>query len=132
MHGLACCKKNGDLGLLLIRVGLGVVFFAHGVQKLQGLDSVVGFFGALGLHPLFAYLVAIVETLGGLAMIVGLWSHWAAKFLAIIMIVAIALVKGSKGFLGGYEFDLMLLLAALGVLFTGPGKYSLDEKMKKS
>lgn len=131
MHGLACCKKNSDLGLLFIRVGLGTVFLAHGVQKLQGLDGVVGFFGTLGLHPFFAYLVAGVETLAGLALIVGLWTHWASKLLAIIMIAAIALVKGSKGFLGGYEFDLMLLLAVLGTLFTGPGAYSLDGRMKK-
>lgn len=131
MHGLVCCKKNIDVGLLLIRLGLGAVFFAHGVQKLQGLDGVIGFFGTLGLPPFFAYLVAGVETLGGLALIVGLWNHWAAKLLAIVMIGAILLVKGSKGFLGGYEFDLMLLFALSGILFTGAGKYSLDEKMKK-
>lgn len=124
----SCCKRNIDAGLLLIRVGLGLVFLMHGWVKLSGIDGTIGFFGTLGLHPAFAYLVAITETLGGILLILGLWTHMAAKALAIIMLVAILLVKFKKGFLGGYEYELVLFLASLGILFAGPGSYSLEKK----
>ncbi len=128
---LGFCKRNVDAGLLLVRVGLGLVFLMHGWVKLSAIEGTVGFFGTLGLHPAFAYLVAIVETLGGLLLIIGLWTHWAAKALAVVMLVAILLVKFKKGFLGGYEFELSLFLSTLGILFAGPGAYSLSNSMKK-
>ncbi len=124
--------NNPDLGLLLIRLGLGAIFFAHGFQKFQGMDQVVGFFGTLGLPSAIAYMVAVGEVLAGLSMLLGLWTHWAGKVIALIMIGAIALAKYKMGFLGGWEFDLMLLVSALGISFMGSGKYSLDAKMKKS
>jgi len=60
---------NVDLGLLLIRIALAIVFIAHGWQKLQNSSGVVGFFGSLGFAPIFAYLVIIIELLGGICFI---------------------------------------------------------------
>lgn len=123
--------NNPDLGLLLIRLGLGAIFLGHGIQKFQGIESVIGFFGTLGLPAAVAYLVATAEVLAGLSMLLGLWTHWAGKVIAVIMIGAIVFAKFKMGFLGGWEFDLMLLVSALGISFSGAGKYSLDAKMQK-
>ncbi len=122
------CKRNADVGLLLIRLGLAAVFIGHGLQKLGDLGMVSGFFSQLGLPGFLAYLVAAVELAAGLSMLLGFWTHWAGKLIAVIMLGAIVLVKFKTGFLGGYEFDLMLLLAALGITFAGPGAYSLEAK----
>ena len=118
-------------GVGLVRLALAAVFITHGAQKWMHLDQTIGFFSTLGLSAFFVYLVAAVELLGGLAMLFGAWTKWAGYLLAIDMFFAIVLVKGSAGFLGGYEFELTLLLTALGVAFMGPGLCSLDRKMKK-
>lgn len=120
-----------DLGLLLIRVGLAVVFIAHGWQKFAAMDKTIGFFGTLGFGAFFAYLVAAIELLGGIAMLVGIGTHYAGLALAAVMVAAIYLVKYNKGFLGGYEFDLTLLLAALGITLTGPGAQTIERWTKR-
>lgn len=115
-------KHNAhDWGLLLIRLGLAAVFLTHGISKFQNLDQTTAFFGMLGLSAFWVYLVATVETLGGAAMLLGYFSRFAGALLAVVMVVAIALAKWKMGFLGGYELDLTLLLAALGIAFAGPG-----------
>ncbi len=117
--------RRPNVGILLIRLGVGVVFLVHGIQKLTTLDSTVGFFGVLGVPAFLAYLVIAIETLGGAAMILGLCVRMAGIGIAAVMVGAIFLVKFSKGFVGGYEYDLVLLLAALSITLLGVGKYSL-------
>ena len=126
-------KTNVNLGLLLVRVALGVVFLAHGIQKLQNIDMTVGFFGTIGLAPFFAYLVAGIEISAGTAMLVGKYTKWAGYLLAVIMIVAILKVKWGLGFTvqGGYELDFVLLLSALAVSFAGSGEYVLFKSKKQ-
>ena len=119
------CCKNPSLGLFLIRLALAVVFIAHGWQKFGDMESTVGFFASLGLAAFFAYLVAAVELLGGIALLLGIWTRFFGVALTINMIFAIYLVKAKLGFFGGFEFDLTLLLAALGISMTGPGRYAL-------
>lgn len=114
-----------DTGMLLIRLGLGLVFVAHGWGKFNDLSGTVGFFSGVGLPAVIAYLVSAVELLGGMAMIAGVWTKWAGWLLAIVMAAAIILVKGKMGFVGGYELDLSLLFMALGVAFAGPGTYTI-------
>ena len=123
--------KNPDLGLLFIRLGLAVVFIYHGWVKFQDIAGTTVFFNQLGLAPFFVYLVALVEVFGGLAMLLGVLTEWAGLILAIDMVFAIILVKFGIGFGGGYEFDLMLLLAALAILVCGPGKYNIQKFFKK-
>jgi uncharacterized membrane protein YphA (DoxX/SURF4 family) len=112
-------------GLFLIRLGLGVVFLAHGIQKLQGIDGVIGFFGKIGLPAFLAWAVAIIETLAGAAMILGVFTGFAGLSLAIIMLGAIFTAKKAAPFMGGWEFDFVLLTSALGVALLGPGKYAV-------
>ncbi len=118
-------KGSVDAGLFLVRLALGVVFIAHGWQKFANMDATVGFFGTLGLAPFFAYLVAAIELLGGLAVLLGVFARVAAVLLVLVMIGAIAMVKSKVGFFGGYEFDLALLLAALAVAVSGAGCFAL-------
>lgn len=128
MFGNKCqCEKlrHPDLGILLVRLGVGIVFLVHGTQKLMMLSGTIGFFGKLGVPPVLAYLVVAIEFLGGIAMILGLCSRLAGILIAAVMVGSIYLVKFEVGFSGGYEFDLVLLLSALGVTFLGAGKYSL-------
>lgn len=119
-------KKNHDLGLLLLRLAVGVIFLAHGWAKFGDMASTVGFFSQLGLPPVFAYIVAAVEFLGGIALIVGVYTDLAALLLAIVMVVALVYVKMitlKVGLMGGYEFDLALLASLLAIIFIGPGKH---------
>lgn len=123
-------KLNPDVGLLLIRIALGLGFVMHGTQKLQSMPGIIKFFGSLGLPPFMAWLVALTETFGGIAILLGWYTQFAALAISAIMVVAIALVKLKKGYLGGgYELELTYLLIALGLAFAGPGKHSGDEKM---
>jgi putative oxidoreductase len=87
------------------------------------MEQTIGFFGSVGIPAasLTAYVVAGVEVLIGIAFILGLFTSVASVLAAVVMAGAILFVKGSKGFAGGYEFDLLILLAALSLLFTGPG-----------
>lgn len=117
--------------MLLIRLALAAVFIAHGWSKIQDMAGTIGGFGTFGLAPFWAYLVAWVELLGGIAMLLGIFTKWAGWLLAIVMAAAIYFVKGSAGFLGGYEYELVLLLVALGVSFAGPGAYTINKLFGK-
>lgn len=116
-------------GMFLLRVVVGIVFIAHGWDKIQNMEGVIGFFGSLGFAPFFAYLVAYVEFLGGIALLVGIYTRLAGYLLALVMLVAIFKVKLSGGLLGGYELDLVLLASLLALAGMGAGKYSLSGKM---
>jgi putative oxidoreductase len=129
--------------LLIIRVALGIIFFAHGAQKVfgwfggPGLKGVIGYFRqALGVPAPLTVLAALTELLGGIAMIIGLLARPAAVGLIIVMLVAIATVHAKHGFFinwslepgkgHGFEMNLALIAMALGVLFGGAGWLSID------
>jgi putative oxidoreductase len=118
--------------MLLVRVGLALVFIAHGWAKLSDMEGTVAFFASIGLASFFAYAVAIVELVGGIAMLVGLYTGVAGILLAVTMLGAIGLVKLGAGFLGGYEFDILLFLSAIAVALGGPGKYTAQYFMKRA
>ena len=121
-----------DLALVILRVVLGVVFLAHGGQKLfvYGLDGVAGSFGQMGIPgaALAGPLVAVAEFAGGLALIVGLLARLAGVGLAVVMLGAILFAHLPAGFFApqGFEFPLTLLAISLAVALVGPGRFSLD------
>jgi len=122
-------KKNHDLGLLILRLAVGLIFVAHGWDKfseMEGMGGTITFFAQLGMPAFFAYVTATVEIVAGLALIIGIYTDLAALLLAMVMVVALVYVKMvtfKLGLLGGYELDLILLAASLTIMFVGPGKH---------
>jgi putative oxidoreductase len=116
-------------GNTLLRIVVGVVFVMHGWLKLsQGFHNVGGFLGSLGIpYPtVAAVVVTALELLGGVALILGLFTRLVATLFAIEMVVAIFVYHIKKGFfLPGIEFVLTLLAANLSLLLGGAGALSV-------
>ena len=126
-----------DVGLLALRLVLGAVFLAHGAQKAfgafggPGFEGATGFVGSLGFRParVWAGLAVGGELAAGFLFLLGLFTPIASLLALATMAVAIAKVHGPKGFFvqnGGYEYNLVLIIAALAVAAMGPGRFSLD------
>jgi putative oxidoreductase len=122
-----------DLGLLVARIVLGVVFAAHGAQKIWewGLDATSQNFAGMGvpMPELAAPIVAILELVGGIALILGVLTPWVGILLAADMLVAALLVHVSAGLFvdgGGWELVGTLGAGALALAATGSGRISLD------
>ena len=133
--------KMKGIGMLFIRLALGVVFIAHGLQKLfgvfggNGLSGTIGFMEDLGLFPatIWGVLLACTEFFGGLFALIGFYSRWAGLFLAVVMGSAILLVHLPNGlFLSnrGYEYAGSLLCMSIALIFNGGGNISLDHFLK--
>lgn len=128
---------EAGFGALALRVPVGIVFAAHGAQKLfgwfggYGLEGTGGWMESIGLAPgvLMALLAGSAEFFGGLALVLGLLTRPAAFALSIAMLVAIFSVHFANGLFmsnNGYEFGLALLAASVSLLFSGAGKASVD------
>ncbi|TMC33911.1 MAG: DoxX family protein [Chloroflexi bacterium] len=125
------------LGLLVLRLVIGLTVAAHGAQKLfgwwggPGMTGWVGAMNRMRIRPAapWAWLSALAELVGGLAFAVGLLNPLPSLAIAGSMLVAIALVHWPRGFWstkGGYEFNLSILAAITAIALAGPGAYSLD------
>lgn len=130
-----------DIALLILRVVLGLLFVGHGTQKLFGWFGGHGLAGTekmstgLGMKParLWAMVVALSETLGGLGLVFGFLTPIAAALIIGVMIVAIIKVHWPKGIWnmqGGFEYPLMNIASALVIGLVGPGLYSLDALLR--
>lgn len=126
-----------NIGLLLLRLGVGLTMSAHGTQKLfgwfggHGLDGTGKFMEMLGFRPgrRNALVAGLAELGGGLLLALGLLTPFAAAAIVAVMLVASLVVHRPKGFFvsnGGFEYNLVLGLAALSLAFSGAGLYSLD------
>ncbi len=127
--------RQVDLGLLVLRLALGIVFLVHGGQKLFvfGLAGVTGGFTQMGvpMPGVTAPLVALVEFGGGVALVLGLLTRLAALGIAADMLGAMLLVHLPNGFFlpTGYEYALLLCLQAVTLIITGAGAYSMDARI---
>ena len=133
---------DNDSATTILRLVLGVIFFAHGAQKLlgwfggYGCTGTMGFFtGVLHIPAVFAFLAIAAEFFGGLGLIFGLFTRVASLGVFCNMIVAIAMVHGRFGFWmnwtgaqkgEGYEYHLLLLAASAFLVIRGAGAASLD------
>lgn len=126
-----------NLGLLFIRLVIGILFIGHGAQKLfgwfggYGLKGTGGWFESIGMKPgvTMALFAGLAELLGGLLFALGLLTPLAAILIAGTMVMAIVKVHGSNGLwatANGYEYNLTLLAVAIGMALIGPGQYALD------
>ena len=128
--------RLAPLGLLASRVIVGVVMAAHGFQKLTGGPAgFAEFLTQLGVPApgLMAWVVTLTELVGGVLLVLGLFSRLAALAVTVNLTVAILLVKLPGGFIGaegaGYEFELALIAGFLVALFVGPGPISADRAL---
>jgi putative oxidoreductase len=123
-------------GPTVLRVVVGIVFLAHGWQKIHmGVHGVAGFLGMIGV-PIPAVSAAVliaVEFLGGIVLILGLGTRWVSLLIAFDMLVAILAVHLKNGFFlpQGFEYALTLLAASISLALTGGGAASLDSALIK-
>jgi putative oxidoreductase len=125
-------NRTAPTGLFLRRVALGVLFLAHWSLKMFVFTpaGTAGFFGNLGLLPAVAYFDLIVEFVGALALIFGVWARLAALVLTPVMLGAIITVHGPAGWLftnknGGWEYPAFWSLALLVQALAGDGAFAM-------
>ncbi|MEO8337220.1 MAG: DoxX family protein [bacterium] len=129
----ASTPRQQGLALAFVRIITGIVFAAHGYQKLfvMGLSGITQGFTKMGapMPVLTGPLVTFLEFFGGIGLVIGLLTRLIALGLAIDMLGAIFLVHLANGFFlpGGYEFVLLLMVASLALFIGGPGRFSVDE-----
>ncbi len=124
-----------------LRIALGLIFMAHGGQKLfgwlggKGLEGTAGFFMKVGLTPgmFWAVLAGLGEFGGGLLVLLGLFTRLGAFSIAIVMLVAIIKVHWGAFFMPtGIEYAASLFATAVALLIAGGGKFSLDAQLQKN
>ena len=137
---------SNDLSFTILRLVLGVVFFAHGAQKMLGwfggfgFHGSMGFFTHMGIPAPVAFLIICIEFFGGLGLIVGLLTRIAALGIGSEMIGAIFMVHLQNGFFmnwmgtqkgEGFEYHLLTIAMAAALLLRGAGAFSLDRALSK-
>lgn len=124
-------KSVYNFAPLPLRIIAGIGFMMHGLPKLLDIPGTQNSFVNMGLPPELAIIIGLLEFIGGLAILLGIFTRIAAGLLAIDMIGAILLVKLSKGFIGGYELDLLYLAIMISLMLTGPGNFSIEKNVLK-
>jgi putative oxidoreductase len=122
------------IGLLLLRIALGVIFLSHGYPKLahlRGGAQMQSFFVEHGLPAYFLYISGVLETFGGGLLLLGLFTRASAVLLGLEMCVAIWKVHSGHGYLAvhDYEFPLTLATACFALATIGAGLISLDQPL---
>lgn len=131
-------EKLSPYAPTLLRITVGTVFLAHGLQKLQEYASTIGFmaFAKIPLLPVSAWGIILLETVGGLLMILGLGTRWLSILFALEMTLTTLFVKLplSIGFISapgaptaGFELDLLILGASISLFMLGSGAFSVEQ-----
>jgi putative oxidoreductase len=130
-----------DSALLVLRIGVGSIFFAHGMQKVfgvwggHGLNGFSQMLSSLGFAPalFWAYVAAFTELVGGILIIAGFFTRGAAALLLVLMVVATVKVHLSKGFFlakGGLEYNLLIMCSLVVLVLLRAGKYCIERFIK--
>jgi putative oxidoreductase len=125
--------QNAQIGAFVLRVSLGVMFLAHGLLLKVFVFTpagTAGFFESLGLPGALAYLTIVAETVGGLLLIAGVGTRYVSAALIPVLLGALVLVHGDKGWVfsnagGGWEYPAFLIAASVAQWFLGDGAYAL-------
>ncbi len=139
-------STGNDVALTILRVILGIVFFAHGAQKMLGwfggfgFHATMGFFVHMGMPAPVAFLIICTEFFGSLGLIVGLLTRIAALGIAVEMVGAIFLVHLPNGFFmnwagtqkgEGFEYHLLVIAIGAALFLRGAGAFSVDHALSK-
>jgi len=119
------------LGPLPIRILAGLTLLLHGLPKITDISGVQSFFPNLGLPPELAIPVTLLEVIGGLALLFGILTRIASGLIMIEMIGAVVVAKLSKGFVGGYELELLIVAICISLFISGPGRISIEYDVLK-
>lgn len=115
-------ERNKDWSILLLRIVIAAIFLAHGYMKWANFDGL----------PTLMKILAVAEPIGGLALLIGLLTRWAATGLLVIMVGAIyTKVSGAAPFAGGWAYDAIIGAGCVMIMTLGAGKIALDAKMKR-
>jgi putative oxidoreductase len=124
--------RTAPYAALLLRVTLGALFLAHAALKIFVFTpaGTAGFFGSIGLPPALAYAIMTAEVLGGIALILGVWTRLVAVVLVPILLGAIVTVHGAAGFFfsnahGGWEYPAFWAVALVAQALLGDGAFAL-------
>ena len=125
--------KLAPYGALLQRVSMGLLFILHGLYLKAFVFGMAGagkYFASLGLPDWFAWVVVLYETIGGLALILGVYTRWVAVFLGVHLLFAAYLGHSANGWLfsgegGGYEFPVFWAIACFSLALLGSGAHAL-------
>jgi putative oxidoreductase len=144
----ALLRTEDDFTLTIARLVLGVIFFAHGSQKVLGWFGGYGFSGTMGFftHQLgipaaLAFLDFMAEFLGGIGLILGCLTRIASFSVACVMVVAVAMIHVHFGFFmnwsgakkgEGFEYHLLALAVAIALMVKGGGAFSVDRALSGS
>jgi putative oxidoreductase len=126
-----------NIGLLIIRLVIGLLFVGHGAQKLfgwfggYGLKGTGGWFESIGMKPgvTMALFAGLAEFIGGILFALGFLTPLAGIMIAGTMVMAIVKVHAPNGLWAtsnGYEYNLTLLAVSIGIALAGPGQYAID------
>ncbi|MDQ3292166.1 MAG: DoxX family protein, partial [Bacteroidota bacterium] len=135
-------KTDNSLAPFFLRIGLGLVVFAHGAQKLFGWFNGFGFTGSMkffteseGLPWILGFLIIILESIGALALVAGFATRFLAASLGLLALGIVLTTRIEFGFFmnwfgnqagEGYEFFIFWIAMAISLLITGGGKYTAD------
>jgi putative oxidoreductase len=125
-------NSTAPFAAFLLRVSLGIIFLAHVWLKIFviSVPGFVGYFASLGLPAIAAYATILLELLGGIALIVGIYASWLAVPLALEIFGTIVMVHGSHGWIftnkgGGWEYPALWAIALVVLFLLGDGAYAL-------
>jgi len=123
-----------NFGLLVLRIGIGIIFLAHGTQKVfGGMEDFAGMLKGLGFVPVlfWANLAGYTELIGAVLLVLGVFPRISAGMLFILIVVAAFKVHLAKGFFlsnGGFEYTFVIACACLAIILSGAGKIALLNK----
>jgi putative oxidoreductase len=125
--------KTAPYAALLLRASMGILFLLHGAYLKAFVFTMAGasqYFGSLGLPEWFAWVVMLYETIGGLALIFGVYARWVALFLGVHLLFAAYLGHAASGWVfsnrgGGYEYPMFWALTCFALTLLGDGALAL-------
>lgn len=122
--------KKRNWILLIVRLIIGGIFIFAGWAKVADMTSTVGFFATLGIPAFLAYVVGYLGLIGGILLVLGIWTQKSAAILAIIMIVAVWITM--PGGFQAFNTPLSVLAGLLSIMASGSGSYVVGLKRNKS
>jgi putative oxidoreductase len=127
--------KYRDLGLLILRLGIGASFILHGYPKITGgpeewagLGQATGYLGIHFAPTFFGFMAAFAEFGGGIMLVLGLFTRLGAALMLITMVVAMCFHLGRGDGISGASHAIEAAAVFAGLLFVGPGRFSVDRK----